>query len=628
MENINYEKIGFQAGLEIHQQLLTDLKLFCHCPSYITNEKCDAEIVRHMRPTLSELGEYDGTALMEFKTKKRITYQLYHKYTCTYEMDDTPPFLLNQQALDIALEIAVLLGCSIVDEIHIIRKQYLDGSIPTGFQRTAIIGVEGSIPYRNKNIRIIQLGLEEDSCREVKDVGHDIVFKTDRLGIPLIETVTYPDMLTPKEAGEVAALIGDIVRVTQKVRRGIGSVRQDVNVSVNGGTRVEIKGVPRVGLIPELTHNEAIRQVNLLSIRDKLLSTGINSIAFQTFNIPPNLRKANGFKIFFKEDDSVKGIKLNGLKETLEKPTQPGLRFRDELSGRVKVIACLDRKPNIMTEADLRSYNITEDVIKQLKELMQISDRDGFVIIWGPKTDVETGINEIVIRCEELLKGIPRETRQALNNGNTDFERILPGPDRMYPDTDLPPTVISEERLNRIITNLPELPWARRKYLRDLRLPNHMVDLLVCSIWMPVFKKIVEELDINPILVGVVITEMLKNLKRKGYDTKNITSEMLFNIFASYKEKAFSKEAIPLILLEFCQKNLTLKTVLDNLGIQIVSINLVKIIIKDILDNDTRNYKGDNRKKLDHLMGEVMQKVRGRIDGSIVYRLLEGAIYT
>ncbi|MBN2399718.1 MAG: Glu-tRNA(Gln) amidotransferase GatDE subunit E, partial [Candidatus Aminicenantes bacterium] len=179
-----YAKLGFKCGLEVHQQLKTAKKLFCHCPAgrYHDHDDYDAEIVRHMRPTLSELGEYDGTALMEFKTRKNVIYRIKNETTCTYEIDDTPPFLLNPQAVEIAMEIALLLKTNIVGEFHITRKQYLDGSIPTGFQRTGILGIEGEIPLSRKKVRIIQLSIEEDSCREVSDIGHVRVYSTDRLG--------------------------------------------------------------------------------------------------------------------------------------------------------------------------------------------------------------------------------------------------------------------------------------------------------------------------------------------------------------------------------------------------------------------------------------------------------------
>ncbi len=262
------------SGLEVHQQLLTDEKLFCHCPAgiYNENDNYDAELIRHMRPTLSELGEYDGTALMEFKTRKEIIYRINNENACTYEVDDTPPFPINMDALEKALEISLLSKLNIVGEVHITRKQYLDGSIPTGFQRTAILGVEGELELPNKNIRLIQLSIEEDSCREISDIGHRRTFKTDRLGMPLIETVTYPDFSNPDEVKQGCDYIRFLNRSTGKVRTGMGAGRQDVNVSCRGGSRVEIKGVAHSKWIPELTHNEVFRQWALLQIRDLLKS--------------------------------------------------------------------------------------------------------------------------------------------------------------------------------------------------------------------------------------------------------------------------------------------------------------------------------------------------------------------
>ncbi|MBL0177179.1 MAG: hypothetical protein IPP94_18360 [Ignavibacteria bacterium] len=280
MTDEDYARVGFKSGLEIHQQLLTQKKLFCRCPAGRYSDQYNAEILRAMRPTLSELGEYDGTALMEFKTKKEIVYRINYETVCTYEMDDTPPFELNEEALDIALEIAMTYGCAMVDEIHIARKQYLDGSIPTGFQRTTIAGVDGAIPYKDRMVDIIQLGLEEDACREISDVGHRRVYITDRLGMPLIETVTGPDMRTPTEVAEVGDICRRIVRSTGKVRTGIGAARQDVNVSVTGGTRIEIKGTPRIPDIPLLTYNEAMRQWNLLRLREELKTRGITAETF------------------------------------------------------------------------------------------------------------------------------------------------------------------------------------------------------------------------------------------------------------------------------------------------------------------------------------------------------------
>ncbi|MFC2173216.1 Glu-tRNA(Gln) amidotransferase GatDE subunit E, partial [Acidobacteriota bacterium] len=255
-QNIDCEAAGLIVGLEVHQQLLTKEKLFCRCPAGVYVTTHDGEVLRHMRPTLSELGEYDGTALMEFKTKKQIVYLLNRLNVCTYEMDDTPPFLVNQAAIDIAIKLCLMIGMDVVDEMHISRKQYLDGSIPTGFQRTAIVGVNGQLPFRGRKLTVTHLSVEEDSCREIEDRGHRIIFRTDRLGMPLTEMVTGPDLRTPEEVRDAILLCGLVARSTGCVRTGIGAARQDINVSVRGGSRVEIKGVSKAGAAVKLVHNE------------------------------------------------------------------------------------------------------------------------------------------------------------------------------------------------------------------------------------------------------------------------------------------------------------------------------------------------------------------------------------
>jgi glutamyl-tRNA(Gln) amidotransferase subunit E len=339
-----YAALGFKCGLEIHQQLDTKKKLFCHCPVGYRNDGPDAVILRHMRPTLSEMGTYDGTALMEFKTHKQVVYHLYRDNVCTYEMDDTPPFPINQEALDYAVEIAVMLNCKLVDEVHITRKQYLDGSIPTGFQRTAIIGVDGWIPYRGHRIDIQQLALEEDACREVDDRGHTVVFRTDRLSTPLVEVVTKPDMRTPHEAAEVDGLLGRLLRASGRVRRGIGTARQDVNVSITGSDRVEIKGVPRTPDIRALTHYEALRHKALLELRAELVRRGATpgTFQFRERDITGLMSKTRNERLRKVREGGgrLRAVLLAGWGDALAWKTQPGLTFADELGGRVRVIAC------------------------------------------------------------------------------------------------------------------------------------------------------------------------------------------------------------------------------------------------------------------------------------------------
>ena len=385
----DYDRIGFMSGLEVHQQLLTKRKLFCNCPAGIFNgDDFDAEVIRHMRPTLSELGEYDGTALMEFKTRKNIVYRIKNETACTYEVDDTPPFRIDPEALEISIAISILSKLNIVGEVHITRKQYLDGSIPTGFQRTAIIGVEGEIQLKNKKVRLIQLSVEEDSCREVSDIGHVRIYKTDRLGMPLIETVTYPDFANPDEVKEGADYIRFLNRSSGKVRQGIGSTRADVNVSCRGGTRAEIKGIAHTRWMPELTHNEAFRQFALLRIKElldkkikdrkswKISHTELNTKDFNFIYPPLKTAGENDFKVY--------AVNLPHFKGILSHFTQPGKMFADEFTDRLKVIACIE-KPN-MIHSEQFNRVITDEDSNKIKELTGVENDDAWLVFWVRKT--------------------------------------------------------------------------------------------------------------------------------------------------------------------------------------------------------------------------------------------------
>ncbi len=501
-----YDRIGFMSGLEVHQQLKTGQKLFCRCPTGIYQKPgdFDAEVIRHMRPTLSELGEYDGTALMEFKTRKEIIYRLKSKTTCTYEIDDTPPFPLNREALAIAIEISLVSKLNIVGEVHITRKQYLDGSIPTGFQRTAIIGVEGEIPLRNKKVRLIQLSLEEDSCREVSDIGHTRVYRTDRLGMPLIETVTYPDMTNPDEVKEACNYIRFLGRSTGKVRTGIGAGRQDVNVSCKGGTRVEIKGVAHSRWIPELTHNECFRQWALLSIREILNKRFSDSKSWKPAHILLDLHSFNS-KNGFTKDAKAYGLKLvainlPGFSGILSHFTQPGKVFANELSERLKVIACIEL-PN-MSHSEEPEPLFTETDWDKIHVLLNPAENDAQLIIRGPEEDIKTAIETIEERCRMAFIGVPPETRKSFENGTTIFERVLPGADRMYPDTDSAPIPLENDYIESLGNNLPEEVVSRYQRLKKWNIPEDCYTYIFKKNLFPLIERITNELDISPAFVG------------------------------------------------------------------------------------------------------------------------------
>lgn len=536
----DYDRIGFMSGLEVHQQLLTDKKLFCNCPAglYHADDDYDAELIRHMRPTLSELGEYDGTALMEFKTRKHIIYRVKHETTCTYEVDDTPPFPMNRQALEIAIEISLLAKLNIVGEVHITRKQYLDGSIPTGFQRTAIVGVEGEIPLRHKKVRLIQLSIEEDSCREISDVGHYRTYKTDRLGMPLIETVTYPDCVNPDEVMEACNYIRFLNRSTGKVRTGSGAGRQDVNVSCRGGHRVEIKGVSHTKWIPELTHNEAFRQWALLLIRDKLKAR-ITREAWKMTH-----RRINWFDFQFEYHPLIEArnkrykiiaVNLPMFRGILSHFTQPGQCFANELSDRLKVIACIE-KPN-MTHSESLVPEVDEEAWAKIRALLDAREEDAQVIFWGPEDDIATALETIEERCLMAFDGVPPETRKSLPDGTTIFERVLPGADRMYPDTDSAPIPLSDEYIESIRNRLPGEVIERYHQLRDWNVPEDTYTYIFKRNLYPLIEKIKNELGIDARFTGTFLGHTLRHIEGQYPAQASFNPERIYDLFKFLKEQ-------------------------------------------------------------------------------------------
>jgi len=544
-----YAQLGFRCGLEIHQQLKTAKKLFCRCPAgrYQNGENdYDAELVRHMRPTLSELGEYDGTALMEFKTKKNIIYRIKGESACTYDIDDTPPFPLNREALAIAVEAALLLKTNIVGELHITRKQYLDGSIPTGFQRTAIVGIEGEIPLANKAVRIIQLSVEEDSCREVADIGHERTYTTDRLGIPLIETVTYPDMTTPDEAEEVGQYLRFVARSTGKVNTGIGAARQDVNVSVNGGTRVEIKGVSRLRLIPELTHNEAFRQKALLEIRQVLCervrdpdkwTLRCTEVEWDQIEVPSDL-----IDRVVQHDLRLLAINLPSFGGILSYFTQPGRGFADELSDRLKVIACLD-EPN-MAHSEDSDPTFTQQAWAAISALLDADSGDAQLLVWGPHADMQTAQETVEERCRLVFAGVPNETRKALPDGTTIFERVLPGPDRMYPDTDSAPIPIDDTLIESIRATLPADVSEQIAKMAAWKVPKDARRTLLRRNLVPLVERLSDEGGEEPAFVATLLAHTLRRYTTMLADSGSTAADRLCSLVTFLRQRDLDRDIL------------------------------------------------------------------------------------
>jgi len=634
----DYQALGFMCGLEVHQQLATRSKLFCRCPAGVHSDRVDAEVLRHMRPTLSELGHYDGTALMEFKTRKEIVYRLARGSVCTYEIDDTPPFEIDAEAVKISLEIARLFGLALVDELHVMRKQYLDGSIPTGFQRTAMVGLHGSIPFEDselgpgRELRIRQLSLEEDSCREVSDVGHRIVFRTDRLGMPLVETVTEPDLLTPRDVQRGGALLARVARCSGQVRRGPGAARQDVNVSIAGGRRIEIKGVPSHRLLPRLVHGEAFRQLNLLRIKAELERRGLaaellpdpaDGLAWETSRLVvdarPILRRSEFAPVAeaHERGDMICAVRLPMFRRVLGHRTQPGISFARELAERVRVIACLTASP-FMIHSDVVDYGLRGSRWNQLRAATRAASGDAIVVVWGPTDDVDTAAREIIARAREALEGVPAETRQAHADGTTGFERILPGPDRMYPDTDTPPLPIPDAWVAEIESRLAERPWQRSQRYRALGVDADAAARLAAAPWADLFDAVAPPAGLPARRLAAALDKRFPALRRapEPGDTDRLA--------ALVAELA----ARPLLAAAFEELVVTALTrpeqTVDELLAGYAPAGEAEIA-RAIADCEARRASlrsSDPAAALRWAMGQVMRDLRGRVDpGELAGRL-------
>ncbi len=615
----DYRRIGFKSGLEVHQQLKTREKLFCRCPAgrYFDDENFEAEIIRHMRPALSELGQYDGTALMEFKTRKNIFYRISNETACTYEIDDTPPFKINREALDIALEITLLSKLNVVGEVHITRKQYLDGSIPTGFQRTAILGVEGEINLRNKKVGLIQLSIEEDSCREVSDIGHNRIYKTDRLGMPLIETVTKPELLSPDELMEAAEYIRFLNRSTGKVRTGIGAGREDVNVSCQGGTRVEIKGVSHNRWIPALSHNEAFRQWALLHIRELLLKrmsnpeewkmTWFETDYYKMKFSCPHIHKA------FNRGEKIIAVNLPMFKGVLSHFTQPSKPFYDELINRLKVIACIE-KPNMICSEDIEPVE-KEEVFELIRKKTQAGINDAQIILWGPEADIPTAVETVEERCRMAFAGVPSETRKPFPDGTTVFERVLPGADRMYPDTDSAPIPLEDEYIERVRKNVPTLIHQRYEQLVKWKIPADTYTFILSKNLFPVIEKMITELEISPRFAGTFMGQTVKNMEGRYKGKSPVSYNKIYKMFEFLtRKKVHINLARYMLPVLYSNPSLDFESVLETIKFRKRHVNDITGAIENMnkkFDETRRNFKVDGRHHW--IMGQLRHLALGNM---------------
>ncbi|MEK6920637.1 MAG: Glu-tRNA(Gln) amidotransferase subunit GatE [Nanoarchaeota archaeon] len=596
---------GLKVGLEIHQQV-AGKKLFCNCPAELAHDDEQPNLVvkRILRAVVGETGEVDVAAAHEQKKQKYYLYNSYDAYNCLVDIDEEPPQPLNKEALETTLVVAQLLHAHIVDEIQVMRKTVVDGSNTTGFQRTSLVAQNGFIEVDGRRIGIDTICVEEDSAKIVERKGDFDVYDLSRLGIPLIEIATDASIDSPELARKVAEKIGMILRSTGKVKRGLGTIRQDVNVSIPHGQRVEIKGAQDLKMMPTLIKNEMQRQQTLLDVQKQL---GKFMLEKEFVDVSSVLEQCTS-KIVqgtFNDNGVIYGLKLDGFAGLLGKETMPGKRIGSELSMYAKAAAGVG---GLFHSDELPKYGIEQEHVDALKRKLGCDAKDGFVIIADQKEKVLRALDAVYDRALALQHGVLKEVRNAIDDGTTLFMRPIPGAARMYPETDVMPVVADVTHLK-----LPKLLEESASDFVKLGLAKDLAELIAKSGKAAVFEKWITQFpNLKPAFIAETMIPKLREVKRKHtVEIDKITDEQLEEIFTQLNEGTLPKEALEDVLLDIARDG---------------SVDFSKyqgmndMELENVLKKIVHDSKGA---PLGTLMGIAMKELRGKADGKKISELLQ-----
>ena len=604
------------CGIEIHQQLNTN-KLFCSCPCDLIEEE-GATILRKLRPSQSELGEIDRAVLAQAARKMSFRYQSPRSRCCLVEADEEPPHDANVNAMQATLIVSEMMGCRAVDEVHFMRKIVIDGSNTGGFQRTALVAIDGDIEINGKKIAIQTVCLEEDAARKVETKGSEITYRLDRLGIPLIEVATGPDMHDPEEVREVAVRIGSILRATKMVKRGLGTIREDLNVSIPGGARVEIKGAQDLKLLPTYVEREIERQSGLLKIRDELVARGVTKVEPDIIDCSDVLKgcRSKVISSALSKGGKVFGVALAGFEGLMKSPDSK-LRLGSEMAQYAKTKGVA----GIFHTDELPGYGITQEEVDALRDKLGLAPGKAFAICADERTKASSALKMAADRAYSALNGVPEETRDPLPDGGSAYSRPLPGAGRMYPETDVRPITIGVERLEAIRSSLPELPDAKAaRFVKAYGIHEQQARQIVKEGYEDLFEDLAERYGMAAIAARTFLNT-LPELEKEGVDTSKIGDDEIVEAFASLSKGEFAKEALPAVLKELANGSNVEKAV-SSLGIgsmdQGDAADIIDAIIKERADFVREKGEG----AVGPLMGVAMQELRGKVDGKKAADLL------
>ena len=624
MSEFSINNVGLKVGLEIHQQLATNKKLFCSCRS-IESDEYYMKFQRKLRAVKSELGEYDPAALFEKSKLKTIMYYSNPESSCLVEQDEEPPHNLDKDAKELVLVIASSLNSKIFSEVYPMRKTVIDGSNTTGFQRTMLFSQGGQIDVDGDKIGVQSICLEEDSAKLLGDKGNIREYSLDRLGIPLVEIALDPVEVYPKKIKKIALALGRLLRSTKKVTRGIGSIRQDVNVSVkDGGGVVEVKGVQQLDQLERIVEFEAKRQHGLVKIAEKLKNSDFKGISkdVDIFDITKDWSscKSEIVQKALKDNSIIKAIKIENFSGMFGYSPYEGIRLGKEIGQLVKFYGI----GGVFHSDELPNYGINNDDISIVKNILKIKENDAFLIIAAPSSKIDFAIDSIINRIVEAKKGVPAETRLATQTGETVFLRPRPGASRMYPETDIPPILVTSDELENAEKNIPKswdesLLELQKKYNLNPQLSEQIFD----SRYIELFEKIVERTKVNPTFVASILCSSITKLERNGLNSKLLKNEDIVKSFQLLEVGKITKESIEMIFENIMDaKSQTIEEAMKNASIVAVNESDLEKIIEEIVEKNQEIVKNQKERAVGPLMGIAMKELRGKASGELVNKLL------
>jgi glutamyl-tRNA(Gln) amidotransferase subunit E len=623
---IDYAKLRLKVGLEIHQQLDTSTKLFCSCKPELFKEEPEITFLRKLRPTQSELGQIDPAAYFEFQKGVKILYEANTATSCLVEMDEEPPHPLNMEAVEIALTVAQMINAKPVDEIHVMRKTVIDGSNTTGFQRTCIVALKGTIKVGEKTVPIEHISIEEDAARKMGEEEDNILrYRIDRLGIPLIEIATAPVINSPKEAGEVALAIGTILRATGKVKRGLGTIRQDINISIPDGALIEVKGLQELELLPIAVECEVQRQLNLIKICQELKAKVKTEDIKGKFLDVTDVFKQTKCKVIRKALDKnhqVLALRLPKFKGFLKQELLPNFRLGTEMADRARFWG---RVGGIFHTDELPAYGITSEETENLRTVTHAEEQDAVVFVADTPENSKEALKAIVERAREATKGVPEETRAPNPDGTTRYMRPRPGAARMYPETDIPSTQITDDYLERIHALLPELPEQKlQRLMKQYKLNEKLAKQILGSEYAELFEIVAKETNVSPTTVAAFLTETLKALRRDRVQVDRVSENQIREIFKSIGTGELAKEAIQDVVVWLStHEGESLEQAITSLGLTAISESELIALIDRVVAENKRLIQEQREGSFGVLMGAVMRSSRGRVNAALASKMLK-----